>query len=158
MNSREFEKLPSDNLGAKYLDNRQMESNFPDYRALLDRIEARRKSSSFVDSMLEIEENHHSYPQMYDNVFAILGGRGAGKSSVIQSLREHLLNNSSNYDIILPIIIPETISSPTSSILGWIMATTEQIIDQIEDKLKNLEALKGGRWIHDHMLDDSMFF
>ena len=138
MDSRDFGKLPSNNLGAKYLDDRQMEANFPDYQALLDRIEAQREIAAFAGETFGREEIWHHYPQMYDNVFAILGGRGSGKSSVIQSLRERMLNNQQNSDIILPIIIPETISDPRCSILGWIMATLEQTIDSIENQFRNL--------------------
>lgn len=156
MDARNLARLPSDNLGAKYLDNKQMESNFPDYHALLDRIEDRRKIASFFVGGTQ-EGNRNWYPQMYDNVFAILGGRGSGKSSVIQSLREILLNNSDS-NIILPIIMPETISSPSSSILGWIMATAEQVIDSIEEEFQSLERRKGGRWICDRLPNDPMGF
>ena len=158
MDSRDFGKLPSNNLGAKYLDDRQMEANFPDYQALLDRIEAQREIAAFAGETFGREEIWHHYPQMYDNVFAILGGRGSGKSSVIQSLRERMLNNQQNSDIILPIIIPETISDPRCSILGWIMATLEQTIDSIENQFRNLENSKGGRWVCDHMPSDNMVF
>ena len=158
MDSRTFGRSPSSNLGAKYLDSKQMEANFPDYQALLDRIEDQRKVADFVGRNFGRVDCWRRYPQMYDNVFAILGGRGSGKSSVIQSLWEHLQHNGHGRDIILPIIIPETISDPHCSILGWIMATAEQVIDGIEEQLRMLEDKRGGAWICDRMTCDSMNF
>src|SRR5699024_5893437 len=98
------------------------------------------------------------HPQMYDNVFAILGGRGAGKSSVIQSLWEYLQHSGHSRDIILPIIIPEAISDPHCSILGWIMAMAEQVIDSIEEQLRGLEDRRGGAWVCEHLPRDPMGF
>ena len=158
MDNRTFGRSPSSNLGAKYLDSKQMEANFPDYQALLDRIEDQRKVADFVGRNFGRVDYQKRYPQMYDNVFAILGGRGSGKSSVIQSLWEHLQHNGHGRDIILPIIIPETISDPHCSILGWIMATVEPVIDGIEEQLRMLEDKRGGAWICDRMAHDSMHF
>lgn len=154
MDSRAFGRLPSSNLGAKYLDSKQLETNFPDYEALLDRIEDQRQVANFVRQNFGRPDYQKRYPQMYDNVFAILGGRGSGKSSVIQSLWEHLQHDGHSNDIILPIIIPEAISDPHCSILGWIMATVEQVIDNIEEQLRDLEHKRGAVWVYDQMSCD----
>lgn len=163
-----YEKMPSNSLGAKYLDTKQMETNFPDYNNLLDRIEEQRELAEYITgsakntgsriSAAKGAGNLQRYPQMYDNVFAILGGRGSGKSSVIQSLHEYLQNGRDNIDIVFPIIIPELISDPHCSILGWIMATAEQVIDSIEEQFRQLEKERGGRWICDNMAGDPLFF
>ena len=145
-------------MGAKYLDQKQMETNFPDYRALLDRIEDQRQVADFVGRSFGGVESWKIHPQMYDNVFAILGGRGAGKSSVIQSLWEYLQHGGHSRDIILPIIIPEAISDPHCSILGWIMAMAEQVIDSIEEQLRGLEDRRGGAWVCEHLPRDPMGF
>ena len=158
LDSKVFGRSPSSNLGAKYLDQKQMETNFPDYRALLDRIEDQRQVADFVGRSFGGVESWKIHPQMYDNVFAILGGRGSGKSSVIQSLWEHLQHGGHSRDIILPIIIPETISDPHCSILGWIMATAEQVIDSIEEQLRGLEDRRGGAWVCEHLPRDPMGF
>lgn len=135
-----------------------METNFPDYRALLDRIEDQRQVADFVGRSFGGVSSWKIHPQMYDNVFSILGGRGSGKSSVIQSLWEHLQHGGHSRDIILPIIIPEAISDPHCSILGWIMATAEQVIDSIEEQLRGLEDRRGGAWVCEHLPRDPMGF
>lgn len=142
-----FENQPSNNLGAKYLDDKQMEVNFPDYRDFMERIESRRKFAMAICGDHQSKSRLQGYPQMYDNVFAILGGRGSGKTSVIQTIHEQLLQKDNNADIVLPIIIPETISDKHCSILGWIMATAEQVIDNIESQLQSLEKVYGGHWV-----------
>ena len=163
-----FEKLPSNNLGAKYLDTKQMEANFPDYTNLLDRIEHQRELAKYVANFGNSTGcrtatangaiNLRRFPQMYDNVFAILGGRGSGKSSVIQSLHEQMQNGEDNFDIVFPIIVPELISDPHCSILGWIMATAEEVIDSIEEQFRQLEREQGGRWVCDNMHCDPLSF
>lgn len=163
-----FEKLPSNNLGAKYLDTKQMEANFPDYTNLLDRIEHQRELAKYVASFGNSAGcstaaaigaiSLRRFPQMYDNVFAILGGRGSGKSSVIQSLHEQMQNGEDNFDIVFPIIVPELISDPHCSILGWIMATAEEVIDSIEEQFRQLEREQGGRWVCDNMHCDPLSF
>lgn len=163
-----FEKLPSNNLGAKYLDAKQMEANFPDYTNLLDRIEHQRELAKYVANFGNSTGcrtatangaiNLRRFPQMYDNVFAILGGRGSGKSSVIQSLHEQMQNGEDNFDIVFPIIVPELISDPHCSILGWIMATAEEVIDSIEEQFRQLEREQGGRWVCDNMHCDPLSF
>lgn len=158
LDSKVFGRSPSSNLGAKYLDQKQMETNFPDYQALLDRIEDQRQVADFVGKSSGGADSRKIYPQMYDNVFAILGGRGSGKSSVIQSLWEYLQHGEHSRDIILPIIIPEAISDPHCSILGWIMAMAEQVIDSIEEQLRGLENKRGGAWVCEHLPRDPMGF
>lgn len=158
MKSSIYENQPSNNLGAKFLDEKQMEVNFPDYRDFMDRIESRRNFAKAVSDDHLLQGHLQGYPQMYENVFAILGGRGSGKTSVIQTIHEQLLQKDDNGDIVLPIIIPETISDKHCSILGWIMATVEQVIDDIESQFQSLENSRGGLWVCSQMGNKSKDF
>ena len=126
---------PSKKLGVMYLDQLQLNSAFPDWRALLDRIEEQREIAALAHSLKYQMEEH--LPQTYDNIFAVLGDRGTGKSSVVLTLREHL-NQSPRRDILFPIITPEIISEQKCSILGWILSAAESIVEQIEERAQFL--------------------
>lgn len=131
---------PSKKLGVKYLDDVQLTNTFPDWRALLGRIEEQRQIAKEAErapkDSWDPSEGH--FPQMYDNLYAILGGRGAGKSSVVLTLRNKMMN-SRHHDILLPIITPEVISERECSILGWIMSATESVVAELEERIQLLE-------------------
>lgn len=129
-------EAPSRKLGVKYLDDNQLTNSFPDWKALLARIEEQRQIADFV-SAGPYQPEEGRFPQAYDNLFAILGGRGSGKSSVILTLREKMKRPSCQ-DILLPIITPEVISEQECSILGWIMSATEQVVSSLEGWLETL--------------------
>jgi len=128
--------IPSKKLGVKYLDDTQLTNGFPDWKALLQRIEDQRDIAKSAakerSSTTEIR-----YPQMYDNLYAILGGRGAGKSSVVLTLRNKL-SKPQNQNILLPIITPEVIVERECSILGWIMSATEMVLTELEQRIRHL--------------------
>lgn len=141
MSENELKKgSPSRKLGVKYLDDNQLTNSFPDWQALLTRIEEQRQIAEFA-SKGSYQPEEGRFPQAYDNLFAVLGGRGSGKSSVILTLREKM-KQSSSQDILLPIITPEVISEPECSILGWIMSATELVVTSLE---RRLETLSPGR-------------
>ncbi len=131
---------PSRKLGVKYLDTEQMGNTFPDYQALLDRIEEHRQIADYAARLPGREHTAKRQPQMYDNVYAVLGGRGTGKSSVILTLCEWLKQDRNHQDLVFPIITPEIISEDNCSILGWIMSMTEQIVTQIEERVKQMRG------------------
>lgn len=147
-------KDPSHRLGVKYLDALQLENTFPDYPALLERIEDQRKIMDYA-SQLPRQNLEQRQPQMYDNVYAILGGRGTGKSSVLLTLREHLMK-SDHQDIVFPIITPEVISGDDCSIIGWIMSMAGQMVTEIEANIQ-WEISRDAR-IAREMLDTKMNF
>ena len=133
---------PSRKLGVKYLDDIQLTNSFPDWKALLARIEEQRQIAEFA-AREQYEANEEHFPQTYDNLLAVLGGRGSGKSSVILTLREKM-KYPVKQDILLPIITPEIISEQECSILGWIMSATESIIRDLEHRIENLNRNRHG--------------
>lgn len=131
---------PSKKLGVKYLDDAQLANSFPDWKALMQRIEEQRQFASCVPRTASEMMEYH-YPQMYDNIYAILGGRGTGKSSVILTL-QNKLKMPAHQDILLPIITPEIISEKDCSILGWIMSATESVVSELELRLQRLNVFQ----------------
>lgn len=129
-------RTPSRKLGVKYLDDGQLTNSFPDWKALLARIEEQRQIAEFSSKKC-CQHNEDRFPLAYDNLFAVLGGRGSGKSSVILTLREKM-KRPEQQDILLPIITPEIISEKECSILGWIMSATESVIEDLEQRIDKL--------------------
>lgn len=146
---------PSGKLGAKFLDENQLQNTFPNWKSLLARIDEQRAISKYAQKN-EAEIPCENFPQMYDNVYAILGGRGTGKSSVLLTIRKHIQKNNPQ-DIVLPIVTPESIGS--GSIMGWLMALVEREIVVLEHKIENLQRSNGPSSIVelDDFFDDCRF-
>ena len=136
--SEETAKEPSKKLGVKYLDDVQLTNSFPDWKALMQRIEEQRSIANSTPKEFSIVSEDR-FPQMYDNLYAILGGRGTGKSSVVLTL-QHKLKEPSNQNIIFPIITPEVIVEKECSILGWIMSSAESVVTKLENRIQHLET------------------
>lgn len=128
---------PSKKLGVKYLDDVQLTNSFPDWKALMQRIEEQRSIAKSTPKEYSAASEER-FPQMYDNLYAILGGRGTGKSSVVLTLQQKL-KEPSNQNIIFPIITPEVIIEKECSILGWIMSAAESVVTKLETRLQRLE-------------------
>lgn len=144
---------PSRKLGAKYLDDIQLEGCFPDWKALLTRIEEQRQIAELTGNDCYQAEDGH-FPQTYDNLFAVLGGRGSGKSSVILTLREKM-KYPENQDILLPIITPEIISGKECSILGWIMSAADSVVSDLEKRINKLhQKMSNCTTVWDQELND----
>lgn len=154
VNPHDIGKSPSLKLGAKYLSDDQLRNTFPEWESLLARIEEQREFSAYAESnKFSPAEN---LPQMYDNVYGILGGRGTGKSSVLLTLRKKI-TSAHPQDIVLPIVTPEVISDDGGSILGWLMAAVERVVGQVENDLKTFNPAFAHhvdqRWIDDYFDD-----
>ena len=71
---------------------------------------------------------------MYDNVFSIMGKRGTGKTSVVFTLQNMILEKYGRCynDVVLPLIIPEAIPD-NCTVLGWILAIVKE---EVKKKIK----------------------
>ena len=143
---------PSQKLGVKYLDDIQLTNSFPDWKALFARIEEQRKIALYASTHYKICDSGR-FPQMYDNIYAILGGRGTGKSSVALTIRQKMITSDCT-DILLPIITPEVISEQECSILGWVLSATETVLHQLENRMKQLHAFSQGKMHGSSFLDE----
>lgn len=121
------------------LDHEQIASSLPDYEQLLDAVKRLREHSCPGEESYEMDAAQP--PSMYNNILAIFGGRGSGKTSVLLTLRQDLImgrrkkKERAGADIILPIISPELISD-NSTMLSWVLAMFQSEIERIDQRLR----------------------
>ena len=139
---KDLKYVPHHKTGIKLLDTHQLENLFPNYERLLDRIEEHRRQLKRIEK--DGYERDSQYNLMYDNIFSIFGKRGAGKTSAMFTLKK-ILETKNEYDIVLPIVMPEMIPQECSMI-GWILSLLEEIVDELDSKM------------NDKMKDDDMNF
>lgn len=135
-----LEYVPNKKPGIKILDLKQIGNVFPNYESLLSRIEAHREDVPSQWASKSV--SNIQYNLMYDNVFSIFGKRGSGKTSAVFTLRE-IIRVTNEDDIIPPIVIPEMIPEGCS-LIGWVLALFEDIINNIDKKQSNLLSKKQG--------------
>ena len=123
----------TDSTNFKILSSNQMKNVFPTWESLYIQIEDYRKwlENAEINRDKVIKEQ---YNLMYENVYAILGSRGSGKTSAIFTLKEKIAERNKE-DIILPIVMPEVIPEGTET-LGWILASLENIVNEWSKKEK----------------------
>lgn len=134
--------VPYSKMGIKILRDRQLRNVFPAWEMLLGRIEKHRNGlKNFNRGLLKSDIQ---YNLMFDNVYSIMGKRGAGKTSVVFTVKELLKQQKYQYgDIVLPIIMPEMIPRDCSMI-GWVLSLLETEVERIDDELKNLSRREQG--------------
>ena len=125
-------KNPTYKTGIKTLTDVQLKNGLPSYTILLDKIETIRENAKTV-SRIPIDGSFENLK--YDNIFSILGGRGAGKTSILLTILDKLKSDAGNINIIMPIIMPELIDNG-DSFIGWILSAVEKEIQNIENRIK----------------------
>lgn len=132
-------------VGIKILSDIQLKNVLPSYGNLFAKIENCRKVASAELVSEEHKDRHYQYNFMYDNVFSILGKRGTGKTSVAFTLREEIRKRqeAANYDVVLPLVIPEVIPE-NCTILGWLLAIVKEQISELEEDIQKLEKKRNG--------------
>ncbi|MBZ9613958.1 hypothetical protein [Clostridium estertheticum] len=122
-------------IGARILSDASLEKLLPTNKKITEQIEVIRevarvhnkaKTNEKKDGQLDREFERH-----FNNIFSILVGRGSGKTSVLLTMKYKITENNSDKDIILPLIVPE-IMGQTSDVLGWILGSIGDAIDEIE--------------------------
>ena len=124
------EKNPNYKTGVKILTDAQMQMGFPLYDTLLEKIERVRTEAEKVNYSALLKQSFENLK--YDQIFSILGGRGAGKTSVLMTLRHNL--EQEEHNIIFPIIMPELIEDD-ESIVSWIISAMRENLRQVESKI-----------------------
>ncbi len=135
--------VPHNKMGIKILSDLQLSNIFPTYKMLLDRIETHRRALKNIDK--ERLKRDNQYNLMFDNVYSIMGGRGAGKTSVVFTLKEKLKDDANDRDIVLPIVMPEMIPSECS-IIGWILSLLEEDVYKYDKALRNVQSDEPGKF------------
>lgn len=88
------------------------------------------------------------------NNIGIIGVRGAGKTSVLKTIRAKLQTESKkSNDIILPIIVPENMSE-SSTLMATVLGMISNIVDEREKKRskgKNEDCIKKANFVRNAM-------
>lgn len=146
MEEQYVEKNDMYKVGVKVLSDIQLKNILPTYENLFDKI---RVCRSVADESLNVKRSenkkrHYQYNFMYDNVFSVLGKRGTGKTSVAFTLQKKIEEEEhSEYDVVLPLIIPEVIPE-NCTVLGWILAIVKEEMESLEEKIHEEERKSGG--------------
>lgn len=132
-------------LGARILSEEEIKLSLPTYQKILDQIAVIRSNIEKKD--IVAEENTSKKRTAFvrrqvTNNFAILGPRGAGKTSILKTLYDQLedQNSVSNgggkiNNILLPPIVPENMSSSAtlmSTLLGLLKDPVEESVNKQE--------------------------
>ena len=144
---------PNFKIGIKELTPEQLKEGLPNYEVLLKKIEQIRKESDNVDKT-DLEKNTFETLK-YDNIFSILGGRGAGKTSVLFTIYKNLKSQDNN--IMVPIVMPELLDND-ESIISWILSAIEVCLKEIENKIQNESVLLKTNASYKRMCDEYNFF
>ena len=115
-------KNPNYKTGVKILTESQMRMGLPLYDTLLNKIERIRDEATLVDRSMLLRQSIENLK--YDQIFSILGGRGAGKTSVLMTLRHEL--EQKEHNVIFPIIMPELIEDD-ENIVSWIISAMKSV-------------------------------
>lgn len=127
-------KNPTYKSGVKTLTDTQIKNGLPGYDLLKDKIETIRANAKSITQL-----DGESFENLkYDNIFSILGGRGAGKTSILFTLYNYLkTSQKQSENILMPLIMPELIDN-NDNFIGWILAAVGQNLNEVEGIISNL--------------------
>lgn len=118
--------------GIKLLSESQLKVTLPSISLLDEKLQEIRKNA--YEAKLSAEINMHFDHLKYDNIISILGGRGAGKTSVLKTLI-HRYDDTSKFNIVLPMVMPELIDGD-EDIFSWIISAMKEHLQNFENKLR----------------------
>lgn len=132
-------------IGARNLSDKELEVLLPNWKDIFSEIVKIRDSSVRKDREDQILKEEPEFDKHHNNIFSILGERGAGKTSVQLSLKYRLMEyykNEEEYknDTILQLIVPQDMEE-NSSTIGWIIAYFSNLVEKIEDDFKENRQL-----------------
>ncbi|UPO98533.1 hypothetical protein MKD34_09635 (plasmid) [Cetobacterium somerae] len=132
-------------IGARNLSDKELEVLLPNWEDIFSEIVKIRDSSIRKDEEDSILKEEPEFEKHHNNVFSILGERGAGKTSVQLSLKYRLMEHYKNKeeyknDTILQLIVPQDMEG-NSSAIGWIIAYFSNLVEKIEEDFKENRQL-----------------
>lgn len=132
-------------VGVKELSDTQLKNILPDFRNIFTKIEQFRNAAAEEENRQNPTRKYYQYNLKYDNVFSVLGKRGTGKTSVAFTLQKKIKldEKHKDYDVVLPLIIPESIPE-NCTVLGWLLAIVKEEMEELENNIRNLERTSGG--------------
>ncbi|MCT4620494.1 MAG: hypothetical protein N4A62_14005 [Marinisporobacter sp.] len=136
-------------IGARVLDDDVVKKLLPNYENVKKQIEEfRRIAYESNEKIKQQKEEYIKHRKRYDkrlmkeldglyyNVVSILGSRGTGKTSILLTLKNDFLDDTKMIDdILLPLIVPDHISSFNDT-LGWIISYFREVVDHIQQRNK----------------------
>lgn len=131
--------VPHHKMGIKLLGKRQLENLFPNYESLFRRIDEHRNNLKILSK--DRLPKGSQYNLMYDNIYSILGKRGAGKTSAVFTVKK-MLQSKNKCDIVLPIIMPEMIPQECNMI-GWLLALLEEDVKKLDSAMQTKKDVAG---------------
>ena len=116
---------------ARELNDEQIENILPGYKNIYNQIKRMRNYAKLYNYDNKYKNKDYINITM-NNVFSILGKRGAGKSSILLTLKDNSEKNKNDIvlPIILPIILPETMRNK-GDIMGWILGCFKETVDEL---------------------------
>lgn len=137
-------EIQTTKLGARVLSESELEAVLPNSESVFEQIEVFRSS-------IPGENDKQGDTEQKTNNIGIMGRRGAGKTSILRTFHEKLRENNTDNrkekenakggDIILPIIIPENMSSGTT-LMDVVLGILKPVVEEKEKerKKKNEES------------------
>lgn len=111
-------------IGAKELDVKQMENILPGYKNIKKQINEMREYAKKIEKNKDKKEIYESVN--VNNIFSILGKRGAGKSSILYTIRKSI--KSTNSISMIPTDLEER------DLMGWILASFNEEVAKLSER------------------------
>lgn len=132
------QKANKNKVGARSLSTEEARLILPTYDQIFGQIQQFRKEKEFTD---------HDKLQKTNNI-GIIGVRGAGKTSVLKTIRvtlEQIKKSQHLKDVILPIIVPENMSE-SSTLMATILGMLGEVVDRRdkEEREAHKDCIKKG--------------
>lgn len=139
------QKERNNKIGARCLSDWEAELIMPTYKRIYSQIRQFRKEKESKDRSKKQEINNQNENQSNRNQdrdrktnnIGIIGVRGAGKTSILKTIRARLMDEhnpeSNPNDIILPIIVPENMSE-SGTLMATILGMLSEIINERDEK------------------------
>ena len=136
-------------LGARILSESELNAILPNADSVYEQITVFRNSIS--EEQGKLSDGQHEMEQKTNNI-GIMGRRGAGKTSILKTFYHRLRTENEKKeekrrDIILPLIIPENMSSGTTlmdAVLGRLKSVVEEREETGKDKYQG-DCIYSGR-------------
>lgn len=145
---------PTYKNGIKTLTETQLKNGLPNYDLLKNKLQIIREHAGQMPDGVVIDGSYENLK--YDNIISILGGRGAGKTSILLTIYHELEKDTDNINILMPLIMPELIDN-SDSFIGWILSAVEKNLQDIEKKIKEC-GYRSDQSYYAQMCDKYHFF
>lgn len=135
--------MQKNKIGARKLTAEEVRLILPTYNQIYMQIDQFRSEKN-TERGYEEKKEERDIDQKTNNI-GIIGVRGAGKTSILKTIRSQLQEHrKENNDIVLPIVVPENMSEPSTlmaTILGMLSDEVDEK-DKEQSKGKNADCVR----------------